>query len=140
MEYRPIDGPYHIQINAYNEGSRVYDVWASGAGEAPPPPPPPDPAPLILFVEDVGNDEGRQVRMKWQSSLSNTREPPACYRVCPLAQDRPAAGLDYVLSAPVPGPVPMYPPGDWDYLGTVPACCEETYATIVPTLADSTAA
>ena len=138
VEHRTIGGPYHIQINAYNEGSRVYDIWGSGAGSAPLPP---DQEPLILFVEDIGNDEGRQVRMKWQASsldILGSAEPVTGYalwrRIDPLPEWVTA------LPVPVPGPAPMYPPGDWDYLGTVPACCEETYATILPTLADSTEA
>jgi hypothetical protein len=35
------------------------------------------------------------------------------------------------------GPV-AYPPGDWDFVVTVPADCEDSYSTVVPTLADST--
>jgi hypothetical protein len=31
----------------------------------------------------------------------------------------------------------LYPPGNWDFVTTVPAATEETYATVVPTLADS---
>jgi hypothetical protein len=135
VEHRPIGGPYHIQINPYNGSSRIYDVWSSKEMELPPPPPP---APLILFVEDVGNDEGRQVRMKWQSSaldMPGSPEPVTGYALWRRIDTLPA-WMD-VSAAAVPGPVPMYPPGDWDYLGTVPACCEETYATILPTLADA---
>ncbi|NIO29577.1 MAG: T9SS type A sorting domain-containing protein [Candidatus Latescibacteria bacterium] len=33
-----------------------------------------------------------------------------------------------------------YPPGDWHFIMTVPAYCEDHYATVVPTLADSTIA
>jgi hypothetical protein len=31
-----------------------------------------------------------------------------------------------------------YPPGDWDYVTTVPAAQEESYSVLIPTLADST--
>ena len=136
VEHRPINGPYHIQINPYNTSSRIYDVWASGAGSTPPPP---SAAPHILFVEDVGNDNGRQVRMKWQASpldSMGSAQPVTGYALWRRIDELPA-WMD-IQAAAVPGPVPMYPPGDWDYLGTVPACCEETYATILPTLADST--
>jgi hypothetical protein len=139
VEYRPIGGPYHIQINAYNTGSRVYDIWASGAGSTPPPPPP-DPEPLILFVEDIGNDEGRQVRIKWRASALDgpgSPEPVTGYALWRRIDALPV-WMD-VRAAAVPGPVPLYPPGDWDYLGAVPACCEETYSTILSTQADSTA-
>ncbi|MEA3409820.1 MAG: FlgD immunoglobulin-like domain containing protein, partial [Candidatus Eisenbacteria bacterium] len=33
-----------------------------------------------------------------------------------------------------------YPPGDWDFVGAVPACCEDEYAVVVPTVVDSTIA
>jgi hypothetical protein len=141
VEHRPIDGPYHIQINPYNTSSRVYDVWASGTGSTPPPPPPPlSAAPHILFVEDVGNDDGRQVRMKWQASpldSMGSAQHVTGYALWRRIDELPV-WMD-IQAAAVPGSVPLYPPGDWDYLGTVPACCEETYATILPTLADSTA-
>jgi hypothetical protein len=37
-----------------------------------------------------------------------------------------------------PEPQPLYPPGDWHFIMTVPACLEDEYAVVVPTLADST--
>jgi hypothetical protein len=139
VEHRPIGGPYHIQLNPYNEKSRVCDVWSSRAGEVPPPPPEPEPS--VLSVEDVGNDEGRQVRLKWQASPVDI--PGSPLPVTGYAVWRRIDPLPFIIVPELPtaaGPVPMYPPGDWDYLGTVPACCEETYAAIVPTLADSSSA
>ncbi len=139
VERREIAGPYHIQINPYNESSRIYDVWSSNEGEIPPPPPPPQsPEPLILSIEDIGNDEGRQVRLKWQASpydSASSREPVTGYALWRRIDELPA-WMSVVYNV-IPGPVPMYPPGDWDYVGIVPACCEETYATVVPTLADA---
>ncbi len=138
VEHRPINGHYHIQINPYNTSSRVYDVWASGEGSAPPPPPTVQASPVILSVEDIGNDEGRQVRLKWQASPLDSASSPVPVTGYALWRriDELPAWMPVVYDV-IPGPVPMYPPGDWDYLGTVPACCEETYATIVPTLADA---
>jgi hypothetical protein len=142
VEQRPIGGPYHLQINPYNEGSRIYDVWASGSGTMPPPPPPPpEAAPRILFVEDIGKDEGRQVRLKWQASpmdSATSLHPVTGYALWRRIDPLPL-GTEPVCAA-VPEPAPLYPPGDWDYLVTVPACCERTYATVLPTLADSTGA
>ena len=54
-------------------------------------------------------------------------------RIDPLPA--PPAG-DWTKGDP-PGPQ-AWPPGDWHYVTTVPAHAEDTYATVVPTLADST--
>jgi len=100
--------------------------------------PPPPPAPLILSVEDVGNDSGRQVRLKWQAApvdIPGSEEPVTGYALWRRIDPLPEWMIP--LESVIPGPSPMYPPGDWDYIGTVPACCEETYSTIVPTLADA---
>jgi hypothetical protein len=47
--------------------------------------------------------------------------------------------IDWDLSAVSAAPG-EYPPGDWDYIKTVPASYEDDYSTVVPTLADSTIA
>jgi hypothetical protein len=142
VEYRTLEPDYSIQLNPYNEKSRIYDVWSAAGGELPPPPP--LSPPLIIAVEDIGNDDGGQVRLRWSSSsldIPNSTLPITGYalwrRIDPLP---PGIAMLAAQAAPaLIEQMPLYPPGDWDYLGTVPACCEETYATVVPTLADSTA-
>jgi len=132
VETRPIAGSYNIQINPYSSYGRVYDVWCSyGAA----PPPPPSPAPTITSIRDVPNDQGRAVRIKWSAapcdSFGSAKQITA-YAIW----RRIDAGL---LAAPsAQGVALMYPPGEWDYVTSVPACCEKTYATVVATLADST--
>jgi len=136
VESRPIAGDYHIQIDPYSSAGRVYDVWCSSSAS------PPTPADMrIASIGDVGNDQGRMVRIKWSASRHDTlgsSKPVTAYsiwrRIDPmlLAAQGPAAS-----SAPG-GVMFMYPPGEWDYVTSVPGCCEATYSTLVPTLADST--
>ncbi len=141
VESRPIAGNYHIQINPYNTSGAVFDVWC--ATEAAPVPP--DLNPNIVSVGDVGNDQGRIVRIKWSASRCDTlgsSTPITAYTIWRRIDPLPLAmsglgpsGLSAGISA---GALLVYPPGEWDYVTSVPACCEKTYATLVPTLADST--
>jgi hypothetical protein len=80
----------------------------------------------ITSIEDVGNDQGRQVRVAWDAALHD------------------AAGTEhtvtsYTLLRRIDQYLP-YPPGRWDIVKTVPAWGEANYNTICPTLCDSTVA
>jgi hypothetical protein len=139
MESRPIAGDYHIQIDPYSSYGRVYDVWCSSAGALPPPPP--TRAPDITSICDVGNDQGGKVRIKWNASYYDSlgsSKPVTAYSIWRRIDPLPLAMRNIALGEG-PGDVMfLYPPGEWDYVTSVPACCEKTYATLVPTLADST--
>lgn len=75
-------------------------------------------SPVITSVEDVGNDNGGQVRLRWTRS----------------AYDRIFGSVvEYDLLREIPGS-----PGSYDFLRSLPAVTDETYAALVPTLADST--
>ena len=127
-ESRPIAGDYHIQINPYNSSGRVYDVWCNSAGAAPPL----ITGPAISSIRDVGNDQGGKVRVRWSAALSDSvgsAKPVAAYAIWRRIDANLLASGGRLL---------MYPPGEWDYVMSVPACCEKTYSTLVPTLADST--
>ena len=85
----------------------------------------------ILSVTDVGNDQGRYVRLRWSpdpfdmTGSSVTITNYSVYRkVQPGLKPR-------VLGAAAT------PPGDWDYVLSVPATGESVYQTVVPTLCDS---
>jgi hypothetical protein len=80
----------------------------------------------ISSVVDVANDQGRQVRLTWSRSTFDTPLSPH-----PITQ--------YAIFRRV-DPLPKLPPGDWDFVRTVPAFGEARYSTVVPTLCDSTAA
>jgi hypothetical protein len=84
-------------------------------------------APEILTIDDVGNDQGRQVRVRFLRS----------------AQDEAGAGtpvLHYEVLRRV-DPLPAANKLDgWDYVASVPAHGDNIYNVVVPTLADSTIA
>jgi hypothetical protein len=90
--------------------------------------------PGIASIVDVGNDQGRNVRISINRSLLDdgtathpVKEYQAFRRVLPLP---PSAmkGLQ-----PVPN-------GTWEFVGSVPASGAKSYKIIAPTLADSTIA
>lgn len=80
----------------------------------------------ITSIEDVGDDQGRQVRVSWDAALYD------------------AAGSEqmvtsYSLLRRIDEYLP-YPPGEWDIVMTMPAWGEENYEAVCPTLCDSTIA
>jgi hypothetical protein len=87
----------------------------------------------ILSILDVGNDQGRMVRIRWSPDthdVPGSPPPITSYSIYRKVQ----AGLK-------PGVLGMAstPPGDWDYVLSVPATGEAVYQTLVPTLCDSNA-
>jgi hypothetical protein len=82
--------------------------------------------PMNLAVNDVPNDQGRQVRLSWDRSRFDS--PNSAYLITDYAIWRRADG----------GTAKAYPEGTWDFVATVPARGELTYQTVVPTLCDST--
>ncbi|MFH1843490.1 MAG: hypothetical protein ABIF77_09825, partial [bacterium] len=98
-------------------------------------------APVIETVADIPNDQGRQVSISWVASAydyvgsSSPVHEYAIYRLIDAALEADDA------ESPNPEAekaARAYPPGDWHFLKTVPARAEVDYATVVPTLADST--
>ena len=93
----------------------------------------------ITSVADLPNDQGRQVRIAWEAAPDDSpgANPPvteyALFRRVDDGFKSGAPDTDPALTL-------AYPPGDWDFLLTVPAFQEDAYSTIVPTVADSTIA
>lgn len=92
----------------------------------------------ITAITDVGNDQGRQVRIQWcrayddQPGVGETITGYDIYRrIDAYKAADPADPFD---------PEKQWPAGDWDFLLQVPASGEDTYHAVVPTLCDSTAA
>ena len=90
--------------------------------------------PVIRTIADVPNDQGRQVRIGWHRSDHDNAAagtPIQSYSIWRRIDRRGGAG------APEAG---RYPEGEWDFLAALPACCEDSYNMVVPTLCDSTEA
>ncbi len=98
-------------------------------------------APGIDGIVDVPNDQGLQVSLSWTRSgydyLGSPTPIPeyAVYRKIDEGLRETPGHARSEVSAKNPG---FYPPGDWHFITTVPACAEEEYAVVAPTLADST--
>ena len=91
----------------------------------------------ITQISDVSNDEGKQVHIDWTSfpgsdplvnSFSVFRRKDSLLTSPPIT---PPVDLNFALT---------YPPGQWEWLATIPAFGETLYSAIVPTLKDSTIA
>ncbi len=89
----------------------------------------------LTGVSDVPGDSGLQVRLSWVASRHDISggdhsitEYSIYRRYDGSAEGPPAVASDPCLA---------YPPGQWDFVKTIPADMENQYATVVPTLADS---
>jgi len=102
----------------------------------------------IEHISDVPNDQGRQARISWYRSGHDYTGSPtpiteyAIFRKIDhdLSLSAMGRGWGEISSSEPPVPELAYPPGDWDFLMSVPADCEDAYWAVVPTLADSTIA
>lgn len=87
----------------------------------------------ITDLSDVGNDQGKQMRIQWSNMPANDGfiQEFAIYR-----------RVDDGLSAKSIDPYGLKstPPGTWDFVKSVPARGDSTYSAVVPTLRDSTIA
>lgn len=97
-------------------------------------------APAITSVVDVPNDQGRRVRIQWDGSCSDWSVPQTSitgYSIWRRIDAIPALSLGGRTGATRPASLP---PGDWDYVDTVPAIGLQSYSAIAGTLCDSTIA
>jgi hypothetical protein len=98
------------------------------------------PAPDIASIVDIGNDQGRRVRIHFSRSGADgsTAGIPidqyeAYRRIDTLPPAAPARGVTTSAKSAA-----TYPPGDWEFAGSIPAHIETNYSMVAPTLADST--
>lgn len=123
LSYRTGTAGFDV-LNAGLETVRgEFDDFAMAWGE-------PD-SPEIFAVDDVPGDQGRQLRLSWHRSAQDS--PDTAFEVTEYGIWRKIGMV--VLG----GGDRVYPPGEWDFVGTVPARGEEIYQTVVPSLCDSTA-
>ena len=95
------------------------------------------PGPYLTALTDVPNDQGRQLRLRWDASLFDSAGSDTTitgYAIWRRIDERTRGlGRPARLAARL-----NYPPGEWDYVATIPARGESEYHTVVPTLCDST--
>ncbi len=85
----------------------------------------------IISAEDIPEDEGGQIRILFSASrfdAPNQDEVITEYSLYRRYDDSKATSSDQEK---------LYPPGSWDFLGTIPADQEAEYAVTIPTLSDS---
>ena len=111
----------------------VEAVSGGGGGE------PPD----ILSINDIGNDQGRNVRVRFQRSdqdQAGATTPIVHYEVLRRVDPLLAAARASIAipTAAHDGGLPTTFLDGWDYVASVPAHGENIYSVVVPTLVDST--
>jgi hypothetical protein len=95
----------------------------------------------IESITDVGNDQGRRVRIRWRKSFfdvadfQSTITGYAIYRRIHLYKPSFKPAHD---PSEWPQIRASWPEGDWDYVMTVPARGEDIYSALAETLCDST--
>ena len=98
--------------------------------------------PSIVGVSDIGNDQGRQTRLRIKGAsvdapINGGVTGYAVYRrvdTLPAAAARADASSDGRVATP-----DAIELAGWDYLGTQPAAGDPEYSMVVPTLADANA-
>ena len=99
-------------------------------------------APDILTIADVGNDQGKQVRIRFARSsqdASGAGTPVIQYDVLRRVDPLPIAALAARPLGNVRTPAGVLLDG-WDYVTSVPAHGDAIYSVVVPTLVDSSVA
>lgn len=105
-------------------------------------------------ILDVGGDQGRNVRLRWvraigDSAVANGVVSYSVWRriapgMAPAGAASPRAETTTATRAGsdgAPDPTTMaFPPGEWDFVASVPAFGEQRYTMVAQTLCDSNAA
>jgi hypothetical protein len=94
----------------------------------------------IESIRDVGNDQGRNVRLTWVRAADDSvgiAQPVVSYSVWRRIKSGMAASA--TVSTEDATLASVLPAGNWDFVASVPALAEQRYRMVVPTLCDSTA-
>ena len=130
--------PFRGNLLDYSTIGEVYPILVDGQFTSKPP--------LVTSIKDVPNDQGRQIRVKWNRSCYDATGSPVTinqygiYRRIDQEKSNNSVEKPEMSKMGSFDSTRLYPPGDWDFITTVPARGEETYNTICPTLGDSTIA
>ena len=133
-----IGAPFQGNLFTYG-GGKIYPTLIDGNFTV-------EPDPSIISITDVGNDQGRQVRVKWNRSCYDVGGSPVTITEYSIWRridfDKAYSQSEEILPSDLGmfGEGRLYPPGEWDFIKTVPARGEEEYNTVCPTLGDSTQA
>jgi len=99
--------------------------------------------PIIMGIEDIGNDQGRQVRINFISSVEDEAgastpilQYEAYRRIDPLPAVAPENRRDVGEAVMRSDAVALLK--GWEFVGAIPAHAELEYNIVTPTLADST--
>ncbi len=84
----------------------------------------------ITSVQDVPNDQGKQVRLSWNAHGMDAEGKITKYSIY--------RKIDTSMSKQNDNSIEAFPSGNWDFVLDVPAVQQPFYFTIVPTLKDST--
>lgn len=96
---------------------------------------------VIDSIRDIANDQGRQVRLSWARGTEDeaaAAEPVTSYEIYRRVDPNLPSLAPKVGRAAAPHDALTWPPGEWDFVSSIPAHGEDRYATLAPTLADST--
>ena len=133
-------GTFNCTVQTGNGGCG--NVALTGVGT----PVPVNPNPSILSILDVGNDEGRVVRISFARSVRDALGSPTPilqYEIYRRIDELPSIAAAARLAAAREPATPMISQGgallaDWDYVMSLPAHGDAIYNVLAPTLADST--
>ncbi|MCK4413901.1 MAG: right-handed parallel beta-helix repeat-containing protein [Candidatus Eisenbacteria sp.] len=96
---------------------------------------------MIESAVDVPGDQGGQMRLRWSNETHDRADADTVvthYSVWRRVEELPRGGGS--LGSESHLSQLRFPPGEWDFVLTVPAYGEESYGAICPTLCDSTIA
>lgn len=98
--------------------------------------------PILRSVTDIGNDQGRQVRLRWRRSKYDAPGQPATITGYAVFREQgPGQARSASTSSRLASDVPVRNDlrlDGWDYILTVPAFGDTSYQCVAPTLCDST--
>jgi hypothetical protein len=97
--------------------------------------------PSIRSIDDVPNDQGKQVSISWwRSGRDELGSPTPITQYGVYRRIDPDLGTTSLSASAssLPAVPRVTPPGNWHFVGAVPARGDDQYALVVPTLKDST--
>lgn len=94
----------------------------------------------IISVTDIPDDQGRQVRLRWEHAWHDDFTTDIDVTQYGIWRRIDPGGRGRVRNSEMARQLPLrdLPPGEWDGVTTIPAMAWESYSAVVSTLCDST--